>query len=94
MPRDTVLDLTAGQWVQLTAGDVTAMRVQNQTQGFLELTATTGAAPAGAFAPVILAPLYTWVADTPLAQIWPGVAGADRIFARSPIGGRVSVSHA
>ena len=83
------------EWVQLTAGDVTEIRVQNPSPYPVLLQVTSGAtAPVSAQGAVTLRSGYAFADE--LAVWWPGVAGAARVWARTL--GRmpvvVSVSHA
>lgn len=95
MPSNTTITLTASVWTQITAGDVTALRVQNQGGYEVRLKATVGAVPptdsAGA---LILQPYAAISADYALSSIWPGVAGANRVYALCDAPVSVSVSHA
>lgn len=96
--RNADVTLIAGQWTELTDGDVTAIRVTNRGTAEPLLQATTGSAPtndsSGRAGSIPLAPFATLAADLTLAQLWPGVAGADRVFAWTDRACTLSVSHA
>jgi hypothetical protein len=83
MPRNDLVEINPGSWVELTAGDVTALSVHNVGAARLWVQATVGAiAPAG-FQP-IGRPVCTtdgFDADKTLAELFPGVAGANRVWA-------------
>lgn len=95
MPSNTTITVAAGVWTQITAGDVTALRVQNQGGWEVALKATVGAVPptdhAGDFK---LAGLSAVAANYLLADVWPGVPGANRVYAWAAQPVNLSVSHA
>lgn len=94
MARHEDVAVTA-DWVQLTAGDVTAIRVQNPSPYPVLLQATSGAtAPASAQGAVTLRSGFAFSDE--LAVWWPGVAEPARLWARTldPLPVVVSVSHA
>ena len=96
MPRNTTLALPIGTWTQLTNGDTTAIRVQIFSGGPVQLMATAGATPPVSTDGAILLSSPTILpANYLLADLWPGVAGATRVYAFTGSGGTtVSVSHA
>lgn len=94
MPSNTTITLTASVWTQITAGDVTALRVQNQGGYEVRLKATVGAvAPTDSAGSLILQPYGVISADYVLADLWPGVSGANRVYALCDSPVSVSVSH-
>lgn len=95
MPQNTNIALTAGVWGQLTNADVTALRVQNLNGYEIKIKATVGAvAPTDATGAITILPYGAIAADLTLAQLFPGVAGANRVYAFADIPAIVSVSHA
>lgn len=95
MARNETLSLPAGLWVELTNADITEIRVQNTGPFFLDLMATVGPVEPNVTSGALrLGPGHTLAADLALSQLWPGVVGANRVFARSESGTSVSVSHA
>ena len=99
--RNTDVSLTADTWTQLTASDVTALRVQNMTRFVVIIQATVGATPpAGATLAdqikggIRLLPDMGIATDLTLATMFPGVAGATRVYATCAYNVDVSVSHA
>jgi hypothetical protein len=98
MAIDAPLTLTPGQWVQLTNANATSCRVQNRSGYPILLQATAGAiSPTGTGAAIELLPFQTLTSDVLFAHVWPGVAGANRLWgfaAASPGLAIVSVSHA
>ncbi|MGR3495143.1 hypothetical protein [Citreimonas sp.] len=86
----------ANEWTQLTNDDVTALRVQNTGPNTVLLQATAGAtAPADLDGGIKLGGGQILLPDTTLENLFPGVAGAARVWAY-PVCFEVilSVSHA
>lgn len=95
MAQDDTLPLAPGAWTLLTDSNVTALRAQMQSGDVLLLKATVGAvAPTNTLGALKLDPLSILPADVTIASLWPGVAGANRVYGMIPSGGTVSVSHA
>lgn len=93
--RNDNVTLAAGAWTQITDGDVTSLRVQNVGTGAIWIKARVGAgALASLGGAICLDPLMTIGADMTLAELFPGVSGANRVYAWSDMGGIASVSHA
>lgn len=83
------------EWTLLTTGDVTALRVQNLGNTVL-LKATSGAtAPTDDAGAIRLDAGDALAANLTLADVWPGVSGGNRVYARA-LGATslVSVSYA
>jgi len=96
MSRNSDVSIPARAWTQLTSNDVTAIRVTNISGGvtFL-LKATVGAsAPTDRDGAIPLAPGATTATDLTLAQLFPGTAGANRVYAYAQDVSSASVSHA
>ena len=93
MPRHATVSVPAKTWTELTASDATNVTFENLEPSQIFIQATTGAAPAdleGALK-------YTSVQgeiNVALAEAFPGVSGAVRVWAWSKTGARVAVSHA
>jgi hypothetical protein len=89
------MTLPAGVWTQLTNANASAIRVQNQSGITVELQATNGGtAPSDNRGSIGLEARETLAADLTLAQLWPGIVGANRIWAFAYTSVTVSVSHA
>lgn len=87
--------VTTDAWTELTDGDVTACRVDNQGGYDVILQATVGAtAPTSSAGSQLLSARKTLTADMLLSDLFPGVAGANRLWARSGCETSVEVSHA
>ena len=82
--------------VELTGGDVSAIRVQNKGSFDVELMASVSSVPPVDWSGSYRVPVgETLFANVYLDQVFPGVANAKRIFARCARGSTlVSVSHA
>lgn len=96
MARNSDVMMIANQWVELTNSNVTALRIQLRgdcTKPII-LQATTGPAPVSTAGGVMLMPGQTLAADLTLSQVWPGLAGANRVWGMCEIAQPVSVSHA
>lgn len=93
--RNDNVTLAAGAWTQLTDGDVSAIRVQNVGTGAIWIKARVGAGALTTLGGAIcLDALMTIGADMSLSDLFPGVSGANRVYAWSESGGLASVSHA
>lgn len=95
MARNDTFGLTSGVWTPLTNANATAVRVQNRSGYSILISATNGAtAPTTVQGAIEVLPYQTLAADMTLADLWPGVTGANRLWALSDNGATVSVSHA
>ena len=94
MPQNATVAVPARTWTQLTNADVSAIRVQNINGYTIEIMGTVGAvAPTSDAGAIVLAAGQAIAADLTLAQLFPGVAGANRVYAFSDAPALVSVSH-
>lgn len=95
MAQNDNITLTAGTWTLLTNGDVTALRVQNLGSGAVYIKARVGTGALSSIGGAIcLDSMMAIGADQSLADLFPGVSGANRVYGYSDAGGVVSVSHA
>jgi hypothetical protein len=98
MPQNTTITCAAGAWTLLTDSNVTALRVVHLGTEGIWLQATVGATPpsglAGTAGALPLLPNQILAADLSLADLFPGVSGANRVYAYAPALTKVSVSHA
>ncbi|MBK8772713.1 MAG: hypothetical protein IPM06_20115 [Rhizobiales bacterium] len=96
--NNTLTEIPQRVWTPLTNADATAVRVQNRSPSAILLSATNGATePSDLNGALELGAGQTMAADLTLAQLWPGVSGANRLWAWSdmdPLITTVSVSHA
>ncbi len=95
MPRNQNVDLPKNVWTELTNGNAVSVTIQNlMANNYVRLVATTGSAPTSADGEKRLPGGQMFVNET-LADLWPGVSGATRVFAMPEgIDGMVSISHA
>lgn len=95
---NTTIDLNTGDWQQLTTADVSAARVQNVGAYELFIQATAGTTPpTSSTGALTYLPGQGFDASSTLANLFPGVTGANRLWAKctaQPLSGRASVSHA
>lgn len=95
MTQNTTISLPAGTWTQVSDSNVTSIRVVNLGTEPIWLQATAGAvAPTSTAGALPLLPGQILAADLTIAQLWPGVVNANRVYALSPNASRVSVSNA
>ncbi len=98
MPQNTNFGVDSTIYTLLTNADVTAARVQNTSGVAIYLQANSSATLPSSDAGAILLNPYAGIdASLTLAQLFPGVTGAARLFAKAAsagVGGSVSVSHA
>lgn len=95
MPQNTTALVPAGVWTQLTDDNVSAIAIQNQSGHILRLQATNGlTAPTGFGGAIDLLPYANFTAAHLLSELWPGVPGANRVWAWSTVAANVRVSHA
>ena len=97
MALNANVTVTSTAWTQLTNANAASIRVQNlsDAQDVL-LQATSGATePTSGAGSVVLGAGETLAADLTIAQLWPGVATANRVWGRAKTVNAVplSVSH-
>ena len=93
------IELTPLDWTQVTTADVSSAALQNKT-GYGILVLATAGATKPATTPAVLATAYEYLpnagfdATRTLAEMFPGITGANRLWVYTPMGGRVVCSHA
>jgi len=95
MPTNTNVLVAANQWTLLTSADVTDITVQLVSGQEVILTAAVGATPPAADSDAGVR-IYAGQGfkNEPLTDLFPGVAGANRIYAKSRLAdATVFVSH-
>lgn len=92
--RNNHITISPDDWVELTDNDVTTITVQNLHEfQFVRLKATSGPAPTINMGSIHLPSGQIFVNEA-LADLFPGVSGAVRVFAKAEaMEGRVFVSH-
>jgi hypothetical protein len=95
MARNDNVTIPALTWTQLTNANATALRVQSVILSEMTLQATNGTtAPTTQVGVIVLAGGAVLAADLTIAQLWPGVTGANRVWAFAITASVASVSHA
>lgn len=95
MPRNAIVILEPETWTEITDADVTALRVQSLNGNPIKLMATAGAVtPADDAGHIELNSREIIGADYELVDLWPGVGGANRVWAWCQYHAKLSVSHA
>ena len=94
MAQNINVQCAPGVWTQLTAADVSAIRVQNLGADLITIMATTGtSAPSGTEGAITLDVRDILAANLDLADLFPGVTAGYRVWGHSGSGATVSVSH-
>ncbi len=95
MARNDNVAIAANTPVQLTNANAAAVRVHNMSGYPVILQATAGTTPPTSSAGGVTLPAGgTLAADLTLAQLWPGITGANRLWAIAVLNCDLSVSHA
>jgi len=94
MPQNTNVSIT-NDWTMVTDADVTAITFQNVNGYAIQVTGTNGTTAPTATGGVVYNPGQGERAVA-MADLFPGVSGANRLWARVPgiAAGLVFVSHA
>ncbi len=94
MAQNTDIVLNSAGWTELTNADAASIRVENIGSVDVKLQATSGSAPSDALGSIVL-PVRQMLVNEALADLWPGLSGATRVFAiGAGFNAKVSVSHA
>lgn len=97
MPAKNTLVAVSSAWTQLTDSDVTGLTFQNQGPNVMINVTVGGGSPPAANNGVVYPTTMGEISSVTLAQDFPGVSGANRVWARVVEGGAnssVFVSHA
>ncbi len=94
MPQNTTVNLPAATWTQITDANVTSITFQNISGSDIRVKGTVGAvAPTDLLGALLYMP-YQGERNSAMLDLFPGVAGANRVYAFSVNGGSVAVSNA
>lgn len=94
MAQNTTKTLAAATWTQLTDADITAITFQNISGNFVLVKGTVGAvAPTNITGAIRYNP-GQGERNVALSDLFPGVSGANRVYAYAQDGAQVVVSHA
>lgn len=94
MARNETLDLVADTWTQLTSGNVTTITFQNNGTDPILVKGTVGANAPTDEEGAIIYESGEGEKNARLADLFPGVSGANRVYAKCADAGVVMVSHA
>ena len=94
MPQNTTITLAAKAWTQLTDANVTTITLQNVGGNFLLIKGTVGATPPTNLDGALRYSPGQGECNRPLLDLFPGVSGANRIYAWADGITPVTVSHA
>lgn len=94
MPQNTTATIAAATWTQLTDADISRITFQNVGSNHVLIKATIGAStPSDATGAVRYNP-GQGERNVLLADLFPGLTGANRVYAYSPDATQIVVSHA
>jgi len=94
MAQNTTVNIPAGTWTQITDGNVTSLTFQNISGNFVLVKGTVGAT-----APTTLPGSLRYnpgqgERNVPLTDLFPGIAGVNRLYVFADSGAQVVVSNA
>lgn len=93
MPQNTTVTIPAETWTQLTDADISAITFQNLSSNFVLIKATTDTvAPTNTDGAIRYNP-GQGERNASLADLFPGLAARDRVWAFAPSPARIFVSH-
>ena len=94
MAQNTTITVPAGAWTQLTDADITSITFQNIGSNHIMVKATTdGTAPTNYTGAIRYNP-GQGERNVALSDLFPGLAGRDRLWAYATDATQVVVSHA
>ena len=94
MAQNTTITVPAGAWTQLTDADITSITFQNIGSNHIMVKATTdGTAPTN-YAGAIRYNPGQGERNVALSDLFPGLAGRDRLWAYATDATQIVVSHA
>lgn len=83
MPRSTTITADEGAWTELTANNITDITFQVKGGGTVLVQATVGAVAPIVDTDAISYKLGQGEANRALADLFPGVSGANRVYAKA-----------
>lgn len=94
MPQNATKNVAAATWTQLTDSNISAVTFQNISGNFVLVKATVGAtAPTNLDGAVRYNP-GQGERNVALSDLFPGISGANRLYAYAQDGAAVVISHA
>lgn len=94
MAQNGDVTLTAGAWTQLTDADVSAITFVNRSEYSILVKATTDTTTPTTFAGAVPYGPSMGEANKSMSDLFPGLSGADRLWAYCEYAATVMVSHA
>ena len=94
MARNANVSLTAATWTQLTSANVTSITFQNKSGAEVLIKGTVGANAPTDLDGAIRYDFGEGERNAALSDLFPGVSGANRVYAYCQSAGVVMVSHA
>lgn len=94
MPQNLTKSLAAATWTQLTDANITTITFQNISGNFVLIKATVGANAPSDLSGAIRYNPGQGERNVALSDLFPGVSGANRVYAYAQDGAAVVVSHA
>ena len=94
MPQNTTISIPAATWTQLTNADIESITFQNIGSNYMLVKGTTNTvAPTNTDGSLRYNP-GQGEKNVYVVDLFPGLSGADRLWAYAPDGTSVAVSHA
>lgn len=94
MPQNTTINVAKNTWTLLTDANVTSVTFQNISGNFVQIKGTVGASAPTSVAGAIRYNPGQGERNVTLTDLFPGVSGVNRIYAFSPDGAAMVISHA
>jgi hypothetical protein len=94
MAQNTTINVPAGTWVQLSNADIDAITFQNVGSSYVLVKGATEAAAPNNTDGALRYDQRQGEKNAFLVDLFPGIEGADRLYAFSPGGTEMVVSHA
>lgn len=94
MPQNTTINVAANTWTQLTDANIATITFQNIADNHIRVKATVGASAPTNLTGAIRYNPGQGERNVALSDLFPGVSGANRVYAWSETGAAVVVSHA
>lgn len=94
MAQNTTKEIPAEDWTQLTDADIVSITFQNLSSNFILIRATTDTTKPTGLNDAIRYNPGQGERNVMLSDLFPGLAGRDRLWAYSPTPARIFVSHA
>lgn len=94
MPQNTTKSIAAATWTQLTDANITTITFQNISGNFVLIKGTVGAVAPTDLSGAIRYNPGQGERNVALSDLFPGVLGANRVYAYAVDGAAVVVSHA